>query len=114
LNALYSAIASLSRKARIITTRNSTETFYIIKKLYDKYNSGKKVEKSMVRVKPKEMTLREQAKFCLMGIDGIGEKTADNILHNRTLKDVANMELGKLSEIASSVSEKIYNVFREK
>ena len=69
----------------VLHSRNMGETREIIKKMYDRYESGKKSEYSMTRVKPKRMKPREMAEFMLMGVEGVGKKTAQKCLTDKTL-----------------------------
>ena len=88
--AVISCIVSLTRQgAKVVTTRNASETHQVIKYLYEKYNTDKKVTHSETRVKPKSMTSKEQAVYALMGISKIGKKTAESILENRSLFELA-------------------------
>jgi len=89
--AVIGAMASMTRKGvRTFTTRNASETHHLIRYLYEKYNTAKKIDQSATRVKPKKMTFREQAIYALMGMNGIGEKTAESLLHGKTLSEFIN------------------------
>lgn len=90
LASVYGAIASLSRGVKVITTRNSTETYYFIKSLYNKYHKQKEVSDHEIRVKPKDMTPLEQARFALMGLKGIGAVSADKLLAMNSLRELCD------------------------
>lgn len=112
LKALYSAIASLSRRVKIITTRNSTETFYVIEKLYDKYNNPNKKEFIDTRVKLKDKDPKKQAEYSLMGITGIGGTTASKLLKDRTLRELVNLSNDQLIEgYGKKIADKLIKVF---
>jgi len=113
--ALIAAQTALSRKVKVFTVRNDTESFIFLKKLYDKYNSDRKIEPSEIRAKPKEMTEREQAKYCLMGISGVGSTYADKLLEGRSLIDIVTMEEDKLIDLTNEkLGNRLYGVFRAK
>ena len=114
LASVYGAIASLSRGVKVITTRNSTETFYFIKSLYNKYHKQKEVSEHEIRVKPKDMSHAEQALFALKGLTGIGEVTAKKLLiHFETLREVASASVGDLMHAGwnEEFSRNLYSVF---
>lgn len=113
--ATVGAKTSLSRKVKIFETRNATETFIFITKLYEKYNTDRKVDYKETRVKLKGMTDREMARYCLMGIRGIGQQIADKLLLGHTLAEVAMMDKDHLTELTTKkIAEKIWKVFHTK
>ena len=71
-------------------TQNSGETFLVLKYLYQKYHTDRKVDVNETRVKPKHMTGRETALYMLIGINNIGEATAKKLLEGRTLQELIN------------------------
>ena len=63
----------------------------------------------------KGMTDKENARYCLMGIQGIGQTIADTLLDNRSLQDIANLSLDNLEKlIGGRLAKKIRNVFERK
>lgn len=113
--ATVGAKTSLSRHVKIFETRNASESFIFITKLYEKYNSDKQIDYKETRVKPKTMTDREMARYCLMGIRGIGQMIADKLLEGHTLAEVAMMEEQHIKELTTEkIAKKIWKVFHTK
>ena len=81
---LGALLAMVKMGLRVVHSRNMGETIHIIKKLYATYECGRKIEYSETRIKMKGMDPRQSAIFMLMGIEGIGEKTATKLLAGRT------------------------------
>ena len=78
-------IASISQKGvQIIMTRNMSETEVFILKLLD-IHTNDATPTTFKRVKPKVFTSKEEAIAALMGIKGIGYKTAKAILKDRSI-----------------------------
>lgn len=112
-SALWSAIASISRQVNVLVTMNQYDTFLILKHLYNKYNTNRKVSQGEVRVKPKKMSAKKQAKFALMGLNGIGEQKADLLLAENTLSTLAKMKVKDLTGmVESKLAKRIHAVFR--
>ena len=113
--ATVGAKTSLSRRVRLFETRNASESFVFIAKLYEKYNTDKKIDYKETRIKIKGMTDREMARYCLMGIRGVGQTTADKLLEGHTLAEVAMMTDEYLKLLAGDrLAEKIWKVFHTK
>ena len=113
--ATVGAKTSLSRRVKIFETRNASESFVFIVKLYEKYNTDKKVDYKETRVKIKGMTDREMARYCLMGVRGIGQQIADRLLKGHTLAEVAMMDMDHLTELTTEkIAGKIWKVFHTK
>lgn len=108
--ATVGAKTSLSRRVKIFETRNASETFIFIKKLYDKYNTDRNVDYKETRVKPKKMTYLEQARFMLMGLNGVGESTVNKLFNN--YDDLYEILRTKENELADVVGEKLANQIR--
>ena len=113
--ATIGAKTSLSRHVKIFETRNVTESFLFIKYLYEKYNMDRKFDFKETRYKPKGMTDKENARYCLMGIQGIGQQTADKLLENLTLAELTLFEREQLEKlIGDRLAKKIYQTFNAK
>ena len=89
--AYVAKIASLSQRGvQVIQLKNDRESFVFLTKLLDIHLNGHKSQ-SHGRVSPpltRKMTLQEQAIWMLQGIQGIGPKTAANILDAQTISDI--------------------------
>lgn len=111
VKALIGVMGALSRKVHVITTRSVTETQYLLMYFYNKYHVKREVQSYETRVKPRNMTDEEQALYCIMGINSVGEATAKKILVGRSIRDVANMEVPALCDFVSlDVARKINSV----
>lgn len=108
--AIVAAKASLSREVRLFETRNASETLVFIKKLYDKYNSDDNKEFKEVRVKPKKMSYYEQARFMLLGLNGVGDSTVNKIFES--YGSLYNVLRTKENELADVVGERLANQIR--
>ena len=115
LGSIYGAMLSLSRKCKIITTRSASETKIVILGLHTRFTTDKKVEASELRVKLKSKNTNELAKYCLMGITGVGSSRADKLLENRSIAELSQMSESELSTIVSSkLAKNIYSVLNVK
>ena len=92
---------------RVVNSRNMSETTQIIKKLYEYFEVGRKVSHSEIRVKPKSMSSKNTAIFMLMGVQGVGEKTAKKALKDRTLYEYFTylMESKSLSKTEDKIKK---------
>ena len=77
--ATIGAKTSLSRHVKIFETRNATESFLFIKYLYERLHLNKKISYKETRIKPRNMSNIEQAKYMLMGLNGVGESTVNKL-----------------------------------
>ena len=113
--AIVGAKTALSRHVKIFETRNASETLVFIKKLYDKYNNNDNSDFREVRVKPKSMTDKEQARFCLMGIRGIGQSIAEKLLESHSLAEVVLMTEDQLEQfVGNKLLKRLIGIFTVK
>ncbi|MGI0057754.1 MAG: ERCC4 domain-containing protein, partial [Nitrosarchaeum sp.] len=108
--AIVAAKTSLSRHVKLFETRNATESFVFIKKLYDKYNSDDNKDFKEVRVKPKKMSFYEQARFMLLGLNGVGDSTVNKMFE--AYSSLYEILRTKENELADVVGEKLANQIR--
>ena len=88
-------IASLTQEGvHVVCLRNASETLHFLVKLHKIHTvDGGIVKHEMKRVKPIELSLGDESKMMLMGVKGIGEKTATDMLVGRSIKDLINSNL---------------------
>ena len=109
--AVWAMITEVSRKMKIMMAMNTNDSYVFIKKLYDDYNTERKLERHETRVKSRHMTDEQQALYCLMGIEDVGEVTAKKLLTGASIQELSKMSVEQLGVFVDlKLAEKIFSV----
>lgn len=117
--AAVSLMAAVGEQCKLFISQNVTWSSSYIMALHRKYASDREVDKNEYnkRFKPrKDMTPIETAIWMLESVEGIGSATANKILSNYSIGELAKMEFEDISKALgnATLADRIYQSLKAK
>lgn len=117
---IVSAMVAISRKLKVLCVYGDHQTFMVLEKMHRSYGADRKMdvkEEVNSRVKTTETLMVDEVTWLLMGISGVGRRTAEKILKaapSHGMEGVMAMsreDLGKLGKIGRHVYDTLHHTY---